>query len=381
MKLIVTISLVLLSISTIATRADFEKKWCGNSKIDIEIQTGKDATLVTTLASIVVPTSLTLLGDYNSAETKLIKKTEQGIILTLDGKAKAQHLGTIYNYDEDDNSQIFIPYLYISSISANADMMNVQMSRTFKGPNDFTFNVVPVKDVFGTPLCECQKLMLLERLQQNLIKRISILTVIAKEITKEVNSVDYYNGEIKKYENAKPSMELKKALVIQEQNKLKECKAISESIDKLNSDIVKDENDLNSKTNEMTLNEAALKLSLQYYNYYKYTLGDTNWNYVDLQGMPEPLKIDYSMATLNWISQALTKSERAITEMNDFNDNYSKFYPKIKTQIPIMINQNVILKETSEKQKDVKNSVYTGIESAVKLIKAELVTLKSGLNN
>jgi hypothetical protein len=353
-----------------------KKKWCGNSKIDVEIQTGKDATLVTTLASIVVPTSLTLLGDYNTAETKLIKKTEQGLILTLDGKAKAQHLGTIYNYDEDDNSQIFIPYLYISSIEYNLDMMNVQMSRTFKGPNDFTFNVVPVKDVFGTPLCECQKEMLLERLQQNLIKRISILTVIAKEITKEVNNVDYYNSEITKYENDKPNLDIKKSLLSQEQNKIKECEAIKETIAKLNKEIVNANTDLNTQTSKMETNQENIKHGLLWYNYYKETLGDKNWN--NRNNKTINLK-NYGDSQIHPVINALRNSVNVITEMNDFKLKYSKTYPKIKTQIQTMVTQNNILTDLSEKEKAVKKSVYTGLISSVKLLVTEYNTLSSSI--
>merc|ERR1712151_548856 len=237
----------------------FEKQWCGNSKVDVEIQTGKNGE-VKTRASIVVPQNLKEVTNY-SEETALINKTEQGLIMTLDGKANAAHLGKIYNYDEDDNTNIFIPYLYMSSASRNLNNIDINMARTFKGNTEETFTIVPINDAFGTPLCECQREMLLEKIQQNLVRRNAVLSEIAKNIVFHMNTVAEQNAQIKKWSNAKADESHLKSLNKQLALKIVECQTFVKKIEKLNSDIKDNENQLQEKQQEGQKKQAEIRHS------------------------------------------------------------------------------------------------------------------------
>merc|ERR1712037_314384 len=165
---------------------------------------------------------------------------EQGLILTLDSKANAAHLGTIYNYDEDDNTNIFIPYLYLTSANRNQENIDVEMGRTFKGNIETRFSIVPINDNFGTPLCECQREMLLERIQQNIVRRNSVLTYISQQIVLTINHITTENFNIKKWKNAKYDETYLKSLNKQVQNKMEECKTYVKKIKKLKEDIEDD---------------------------------------------------------------------------------------------------------------------------------------------
>ena len=260
MKLIVTLSVLLISLSAITCVGNaFDKKWCGNSKVDVEITTEWAGKKEKTHASIVVPTTLSEVSIFDDKVAKLIQKTEQGLVLTLDGKANAKHLGVIYNYDEDDNTQIFIPYLYLSSVTPNMDILNVNMARTFAKVETKMFNIVPVVDAFGTPLCECQQTMLLERIQQNLIKRLAILAHISKNISNNMVWVTFYNSEITKWTNWKPNKTLRDSLTKQAGNKEIECKAFEKAIQRLNGEITLEENSLAKKVQETQKLDASIK--------------------------------------------------------------------------------------------------------------------------
>jgi hypothetical protein len=198
---------------------------------------------------------------YSKEET-LINKVEQGLIMTLDGKANAAHLGNIYNYDEDDNTNIFIPYLYMSSASRNLNNIDIDMERTFKGNNQERFTIVPINDAFGTPLCECQREMLLEKIQQNLTRRNAVLSFIAREIVFRVNAISVQNSEIKKWSNAKVDQSHLKSLHKQLTLKIEECKTYVKKIEKLNSDIQTEEKNLNNKTQEGQKKDGEIQIAV-----------------------------------------------------------------------------------------------------------------------
>jgi len=255
MKLIVIIGLIL--VATVCTANVFDKSWCGNSRVDVELRTGKNNEIKTT-ATIVVPQNLQEVKSIYNKEETLINKIEQGLILTLDSKANAAHLGTIYNYDEDDNTNIFIPYLYLTSANRNQENIDVEMGRTFKGNIETRFSIVPINDNFGTPLCECQREMLLERIQQNIVRRNSVLTYISQQIVLTINHITTENFNIKKWKNAKYDETYLKSLNKQVQNKMEECKTYVKKIKKLNEEIDNETKNLTVKQNEQKKNQAEI---------------------------------------------------------------------------------------------------------------------------
>ena len=364
MKLIVTITLLALCFSHIAAEnGAFSQKWCGNSKVDVEIQSGKDGN-VKTMASIVVPTTLAEVTKYAHNDQKLIPKTEQGLVLTLDGKANPEHLGTIYNYDEDDNTQIFIPYLYLSSVSSNTDGMNVQMARSFKKTvDDIKFNIIPVNDAFGTALCECQVTMLLERIQQNLTKRFSVLTYIGSQIVKASNNLAYENREIIKWTNAKASKATLDSLRKQAVNKDKECNAYKDQITRLNSDISKDDSDLARKHNENIANDALLKKTKSVLVWWKKVV---NTNVV--AGGKYVYSGEKSQTERIW-AETLNDMNGVIGNLNTFNF-YKTQWPKIPLQIVEATKQQTsLLKARNSPTLNV--SAINAVESGIKLLLQE----------
>lgn len=347
MKLIVTLSLLFITLFSGLNATDYNKwdaPWCGNSKVNVEITTSEAGKLIVTKASIVVPATITRVQtrpmNEKIADLKLIPKSEQGIIMTLDGKAQKEHLGNIYNYDEDDNTQIFIPYLYVSSIEDNFDKFNVQMSRTFKGEKELKFDLVPVADSYGTNLCDCQKKMFADRIKQNLLKRYSILTELAKSLAKEISSVIAINAQIKILEDTKIDKSkvqaLTKAIPIKDQ----QCNTLKDTIDDLNN---KQDNDKTKKEEldtqaenvsqeikhvEYALQQLQEQMNQAVTNYtVQDTYGDIVNNISDMITQMTRIQRDYSDRVKSKdIISALTKTtaQKSFAEKNKLSPIYEK---------------------------------------------------------
>jgi len=131
---------------------------------------------------------------------KLIPKIYQGLILHLQDAADEKHLGTVYNYDEDDKSSIFIPYLYLSAVEQVADKFVVTMERTFKDNSSFTFYIVPQPDSFDTNMCDCQRRMLKERIVQNFQRRKDILRELALKMVDQVGMIEITTKNLREAE-------------------------------------------------------------------------------------------------------------------------------------------------------------------------------------
>jgi len=349
MKLIVTLSVLLISLSAITCVGNaFDKKWCGNSKVDVEITTEWDGKKEKTHASIVVPTTLSEVSIFDNKVAKLIQKTEQGLVLTLDGKANAKHLGVIYNYDEDDNTQIFIPYLYLSSITPNMDILNVNMARTFAKVENKMFNIVPVVDAFGTPLCECQQAMLLERIQQNLTKRLAILAHIAKNISSNIVWIAHYNAEITKWTNWKPNKTLRDSLTKQATNKDAECSAFQSAIEQLNAEIMTEVTSLAGKNEESVKNDSKINWATDLID--RGSL-ETTWNYVDKDQYSQSFMSGKPSGDTTYWKDIQTYVGKALTQMQLVKLDYLRQYPQIEPQIVSIaaIKQN--LETLSKKEK------------------------------
>lgn len=346
MKFIVLLSLIVLSLSTTV----IDKKWCGNSKVDVEIVTLKGDKQLITKASITVPNFLQQLSNFKKEQKELIAKTEQGLILTLDGKAEKEHLGVIYNYDEDDNTQIFIPYLYISAINQNFNKFNVIMSRTFKGNKNFIFDIIPVPDAFGTDLCPCQRVMFSEKIKNNLMRRISVLTSISTEIVNQFNNIDFYNSEIKKWKSVKPDTTLVNSLIKQRDNKEKECKQIDLSIVTLNASLLKsgkEKNEANIKSIGYNENIQALT---QLIKEQKIEIANKNLDksyYDDARKYCVLTKDSLNLLKENFNNRVtkLTEKITTISGIQDkINDKFDKdFYTTAKSSTDLILSEITVL--------------------------------------
>lgn len=367
MKLIVKICLVILSLSIISCARDsaFQKNWCGNSKVDIEISTGIEIKVITK-ASIVVPSTLTEIGTYQQT-SKLIKKTEQGLVLTLDGAANPAHLGKIYNYDEDDNTQIFIPYLYISAINRNTGIFNVLMARTFKGPGEFKFNIVPVPDAFGTNLCPCQLEMLQDRIKQNLTKRIAVLSSISSRIVTYVNEVVFYTGEIKKWTDLKINQEDLKNLQTSKTNKVAECKAFNDQIKTLNGKVTE---------NVTTLSERNAKSQIVCGEIRRIEneLGYSRWAEVELRDANK-----YTMDLWKYADNGFTAAyKNLVTIENNFKD----YNPNLRNNDSIIktVDDHRLFKVQAEVGKNFIITKVDAIESSVKALREKYQKTLDSIN-
>jgi hypothetical protein len=377
MKLIVTITLVFLSLGALncqATANAFSSKWCGNSKVDVELTTGANGE-IKTLASIVVPTTLSEVSEFNQAEKKLIQKTEQGLVLTLDGKANAAHLGSIYNYDEDDNTQIFIPYLYLSSVSENTNGMNVVMARTFKSLHaDQKFNLVPVADAFGTALCQCQLQMLMDRIQQNLIKRHSVLAYVALQISEQMDQLSFVRGEIKKWTNAKADKSLLISLQKQAVSKELECKAFESQIKQLNSDIVDKETDLAQRKQDAARVQTDIENSEWFLGWWRGIENTNGINGDNALGMGTGSE-EKDMLETKWRNAARGSAQSKMHIMF-MSQDFAPQYPKSKAQFEEANKLDTDLSLAKSMTK-MPTSQLAGILSGWKKIQQEYKTLKA----
>lgn len=249
MKFIVALSLIIVSLSAISAQAvdPFKQAWCGNSKVNVEISTLNGNQQVITKASIIVPVYLAKLDTYDNSVKKIVDKDQQGLILSLEDKANKDHLGVIYNYDEDDKSQIFIPYLYISSVKENNGKFEFTMERTFKGPQDLSFTMSPIPDEYKTNLCECQLQMFNARITENILKRIQVLTYIAVQIQKSINEISNIDRILKEWRAKKVDTSKLQQLEKDFTAKTAECDALQKKIQSLNSDL----NDENKKNQDL----------------------------------------------------------------------------------------------------------------------------------
>lgn len=365
MKLIVTFSLLFITLFSGLNATEYnawDAPWCGNSKVNVEITTSEAGKLIVTKASIVVPSSITRLKVRDTSmkleDMKLIPKTEQGVIMTLDGKAQKEHLGNIYNYDEDDNTQIFIPYLYITNISDNFDKFNVQMSRTFKGEKELKFDLVPVADSYGTNLCDCQRKMFSDRIKQNLTKRYSILTELAKSLSKEISSVISLNKQIKVLENTKIDRSRAQALAKSIPIKEQQCKALQDSINDLNN---KQDND---KSKKDELNSQAENISQ--------TIKGMEQYLSHLQKQTQ--KADRSSLTRSYYDEIAYNISEVIAKMTNVQTDFSD---RVKNKVTTdAINKTVPQKTFAEKNKQNQHYEKAKIESAIDYFKNVVVAWK-----
>jgi hypothetical protein len=216
MKFIAKLSLLIIALSAISISST--NNWCGSGKVNVQIETEEGTTKEITKASMIVPRTMVSISKFveDNATLELIPKREQGIILYLEGQANAHHLGSIYNYDEDDNRQVFIPYIYIAAVNQNIDSINISMVRTFKempegsssptSPRNVikTFTLRFVNDEYDVALCDCQIEYLLRIISFNFTRRIAIVTKIAENLIKTINFYLSLLKEIQILENKQP---------------------------------------------------------------------------------------------------------------------------------------------------------------------------------
>jgi hypothetical protein len=332
----------------------FDAPWCGNSKVNVEITTTEAGKMIVTKASIIVPSSITRVRtramNQKVADLKLIPKTEQGIIMTLDGKAQKEHLGNIYNYDEDDNTQIFIPYLYLSAIEENFDRFNVHMSRTFKGEKELKFDLVPVADAYGVNLCDCQRKMFADRIKANLLKRYSILTELAQNLSTHISSVIAFSAQIKALENTKIDKSKVQALTKAIPVKDSQCTTLKNTINDLNN---KQDSD---KTKKDELDNQAYQLTI--------SIQDTE-NY--LEQLQQSMKTVFENAS-QWYEDIIANTSDIIRKMGTLQKDYSDRVNKktINTQITELNKQQTF----ANSQKSSPTFEKTKVESAITYFKS-----------
>jgi hypothetical protein len=156
------------------------------------------------------------------------------LILTLNGPAIVGQIDVIYKYDQDTNSEIYIPYAYIENIDMIDKGFSFLMSKTFKTNQQFAFTIRPIPDAFGTNLCECQIKMFRERLMENYRKRTQILKYIVTQIVDQINAIKSIAKNIKRLENITIDKTKINTLRKRSTEQDQQCKTYTNSINTLN---------------------------------------------------------------------------------------------------------------------------------------------------
>lgn len=235
MKFITITILFALFACSLSLTAD-EDKWCGSSVVSvsiISIENGKEAI---TKAKLTVPVSLEKAVSHISVDAKtkqeifnsgaLIKKSQQGIIFTLDGPVNSVQLGKIYERDEDSENDIYIPYSFITTINSVSTPANEPTSFSidlfFK--KDFKTKLLSDKqiykvtirfesDAFKTTICDCMFKYFVAKIRFNWRLRRESLEYIRTQLFRHIRilfanykalkSIQGNDADIKKVEKLK----------------------------------------------------------------------------------------------------------------------------------------------------------------------------------
>lgn len=197
MKFIAILTLLIIALTTFSTVGAYYTQtidtWCGHSKISVDIVTTDQSSnkRVVTSASIIVPKIMEVISkEVELQQMDLIPKSEQGIVLYLEQNQQAheKHLGVIYNYDEDSDKALYIPYLYMSKIyDESEDKIRIDLARTFDNSSLSSFELVFTPDSNGIKLCDCQKEWFVRRIKTIQRKRVEIIKAISTGLIKHIS--------------------------------------------------------------------------------------------------------------------------------------------------------------------------------------------------
>jgi hypothetical protein len=275
------------------------------------------------------------------------------LILSLNGPAITGQIDTIYKYDQDTNSDIFIPYAYIQKIDMINKGFSILMSKTFSSNKQLAFTIVPTPDAFGTNLCECQLQMFKERLMENYLKRTEILGFIVTQIVSQINEIKSIVKNIKTLESK--TIDKKKINILNLQSKQKNIECTNYE------NIIKAEKDKKAaKDIEFSENIAKDAKALEDKDFWEKIINRQN-NQIQTDNN---VKIDESINTINdWIfklGETLrnppSRKEKFVAAQLEFKTNSEKM--KIVATKPVKAEIDTLVKDFQRMEKTVGDIYY-----------------------
>lgn len=249
----ITILFALIAYSSL-NKIPLEDRWCGSSVVGVAISSTENGKESITKAKLTVPVSLEKSVSHLSVDAKskqenfntgsLIKKSQQGIVFTLDGPADSTQLGKIFEKDEDSENDIYIPYIFltdiIGAVSPQVNPTNFSIDLFFK--KDFKtkiyannqLNKVTIKflaDSHNTHICECMFAYFLAKIKYNWSLRQESLKYIRMQLFMQIRNLNANYKAVKTIKGTQADLTmvetLKKKKIIQET----ECSNIKLSLD------------------------------------------------------------------------------------------------------------------------------------------------------
>jgi hypothetical protein len=249
----ITITILFALIACSLAQIPDEDKWCGSSVVSVDIVSTENGKEVVTKATLLVPVSLEK-PDNLSIESKgiidpyktgtLIKKSQQGIIFTLNGPPDSSQLSKIYEKDEDSETNIYIPYAFITQINSNTspdiNPTNFIIDLYFK--KDFQSKVLTDKQIYKVSLrftadqyrsniCECMFKFFAAKIRFNWRLRRESLEYIRSQLFSQIKSLYANYKAIKTVQASTTDLKLVETLKINMTSQESQCSNLKLTLD------------------------------------------------------------------------------------------------------------------------------------------------------
>jgi len=250
----ITITILFALIACSLAQLSDEDKWCGSSVVSIDIVSTENGKEVVTKTNLTVPVSLEKANSNLSIESKgkidafqignLIKKSHQGIIFTLDGPPNSLQLGKIYEKDEDSETNIYIPYAFITQINSNVspDINPTSFIIDLFFKKDFKSKVLTEKqiykvslrfthDKYNSNICACMFTYFVAKIRYNWRLRRESLEHIRFQLFLQIKSLHANYKAIKTVQSSTTDLKLVETLKIKKISVESECSNLKLTLD------------------------------------------------------------------------------------------------------------------------------------------------------
>ena len=293
----ITLLFALIAYSSL-TIIPLEDRWCGSSVVSVAIVTKENGKESITKAKMTVPVNLVKAVSHLSVDAKtdqqnfnsgaLIKKTQQGIIFTLDGPADSTQLGRFFEKDEDSENDIYIPYIFftdaIGSMTPQTNPTNFSIDLYYK--KDFKNKVYAdnkhivvtirfLADNYNTNICQCMFTFFLAKIKYNWRLRNESLKYIRSQLFIHIRSLHANYKAAKTIKGNEADLKKVEILKIQKITQETECSNLKLTLDIEQLQVIEYSKQMDALVDpecekyDEQINEVNVKLQFEMTNYDK----------------------------------------------------------------------------------------------------------------
>lgn len=245
-----TMTLLFALIACTLANSAQEDFWCGSSVVSVSITSAEGVTK----AKLLVPVSLKKSSSHVSLDTKsniekfnsgtLIKKSQQGIVFTLDGPVNTAQLGKIYEIDEDSQDQVYIPYAFFTDMIPSATpthnptkyTIDLFFKKDFKKKlfNDTELRKVTITflaDKYETLICQCMFEYLVAKIKFNWNLRRLSLDYVRSQLFLHIRNIHANYKAIKTIQGSAVDLKLVETLKIEKKTQTTKCDDAKTTLD------------------------------------------------------------------------------------------------------------------------------------------------------